>query len=71
MDNYQCYLTARVRNFKSSERDLAGEESFILQVHHRISEMETLIVAPLVMLMKTTLPFSSVPAWSVDLTLAE
>ena len=28
MDNYRCYLTARVQIFKSSEQDLAGEESF-------------------------------------------
>ena len=39
-------------------------------MHQSVLGMETLIVAPLVTLV-TMLPFLSIPAWSVDLTLAE
>ena len=70
MDNYRCYLTARVLIFKSSGQDLAGEGSFTYQVHHPIPMMETLMIAPLVTLV-TMLPSLSIPAWSMDLTLAE
>ena len=70
MDNYRCYLTARVWIFKSSEQDLAGEESFTFQVHHLVLGVETLMIAPLVTLV-TVLPSPSTPAWSVDLTLME
>ena len=70
MDNYRCYLTARVRIFKSSGQDLAGEESFTFWVHHPVPTMETLMIVPLVTLV-TILHSPSTPAWSVDLTLAE
>ena len=70
MDNYRCYLMARVWIFKSSGQDLAGEESFTLWVHHPVLAMATLMIAPLVTLV-TMLPSPSTPAWSVDLTLAE
>jgi hypothetical protein len=40
MDNYRCYLSARVRIFKSSEQDLIGEKSFILWVHLPVLEMK-------------------------------
>ena len=70
MDNYRCYLMARVRIFKSSGQDLAGEESFTLWVHHPVLGMETLMIAPLVTLV-TMLHSPSTPAWSMDLTLAE
>ena len=69
-DNYRCYLPARVWNFKSSEQDFSPV-LFILWVHLSVSEMETLMVAPLVMFTQTTSPFPSIPAWSIDLTLAE
>ena len=45
MDNYRCYLTARVRIFKSSGQDLVGEESFTFRVHHLVSAMETQMAA--------------------------
>ena len=61
MDNYRCYLTVRVRIFKSSRQDLAGEESFTLLVHHPIPGMETLMIAPLVTLVMM-LPSPSTPA---------
>ena len=70
MDNYRCYLMARVWIFKSSGQDLAGEESFTLWVHHLVLRMETLMIAPLVTQVMM-LSFLSLPAWSVDLTLAE
>ena len=41
MDNYRCYLSTRVQNFKSSGQDLTREEPFILRVHHLVSAMET------------------------------
>ena len=65
MDNYRCYLTARVWIFKSF-----GQEFFpilfIPWVHQSVPGMETLMVAPLVTLV-VMLPFLSIPAWSVDL----
>ena len=70
MDNYRCFLMARVQIFKSSGHDLAGEESFTFWVHHPVLGMETLMIAPLVTLVMM-LPSPSTPAWSVDLTLAE
>ena len=70
MDNYRCYLTARVWIFKSSRQDLAREESFTFRVHRPVPAMETLMIAPLVTLV-TMLPSPSTPSWSVDLTLAE
>ena len=70
MDNYRCYLMARVWIFKSSGQDLAGEESFTLWVHHPVLAMATLMIAPLVTLV-TMLPSPSTPAWSMDLTLVE
>ena len=48
MDNYRCYLTAKVWIFKSSGQDLAEEGSFTLRVHHLVLRMETLMIAPLV-----------------------
>ena len=41
MDNYRCYLTARIWIFKSSGQDLARETFFTLRVHHPVSMMET------------------------------
>ena len=49
MDNYRCYLMARVWIFKSSGQDLAGEESFTFRVHRSVSAMETQMAAYLVM----------------------
>ena len=49
MDHYRCYLMARVQIFKSSEQDLAGEESFTFQVHRPVSTMETQMATYLVM----------------------
>ena len=69
MNNYRCYLTARVWIFKSSRQDTFAI-LFIPWVHQLVPVMETLMVAPLVTLV-VMLPFLSIPAWSVDLTLAE
>ena len=72
MDNYRCYLTVRVRIFKSSRQDLAGEESFIPQVHHLVSVVETQMVAHLMMVTLMIMSsFLSTPTWTMDLTLAE
>ena len=68
MDNYRYYLMVRVQIFKSFGQDFTGEESFIVWVHHPVSVMETLMVAPLAMLTLMLLPFLSIPAWSMDLT---
>ena len=71
MDNYRCYLPARVQIFKSSEQD-SSLVLFILQVHLLVLEMETLMVAPLVTVTLMMMPPSlSTPAWSMDLILAE
>ena len=67
MDNYRYYLTARVQIFKSSGQDFTPV-LFILWVHHLILVMETLMVAPLVILMMS--PSPSRPAWPVGLTQA-
>ena len=69
MDNYRCYLTARVHIFKSSGHD-SFPILFIPWVHQSVPRMETLMVAPLVTLVMM-LPSPSTPAWSVDLTLVE
>ena len=72
MDNYRCYLSARVQNFKSSGQDFTGEKPFILQVHHPVSAMETRMAAHLVMVsLMVMLPSLSIPAWSVDLSWVE
>ena len=55
MNNYQCYLTARVWIFKSSEHD-SFPILFIPWVHQSVLGMETLMVAPLVTLV-AMLPF--------------
>ena len=65
MDNYRYYFTARVQIFKSSEQDFTLV-LFILRVHHPILVMETLMVAPLVILMMS--PSPSTPAWLMGLT---
>jgi hypothetical protein len=65
--NYRCYLSARVRIFKSSRQDFFPI-LFILWVHHPVSGMETLMVAPLVILTQMMSPFSSIPTWFVGLT---
>ena len=71
MDNYRCYHPVRVRIFKSSGQD-SSSILFILLVHLSVPGMETLMVAPLVMVTRMMLlPFPSTLAWSVDLTLAE
>ena len=69
MDNYRCCLTTRVQIFKSSGHDYFPI-LFIPWVHQPVQGMETLMVAPLVTLV-VMLPFLFIPAWSVDLTLAE
>ena len=56
MDNYRCYLMARVRIFKSSEQDLAGEKFYNLRVHHPVSTMETQMTVYLVMVSLMMLP---------------
>ena len=72
MDNYRCYHTAKVWIFKSSRQDLAGEKFFTLRVHHPISTMETQMAAHLVTVSLMVMsPSLSIPAWSVDVTLAE
>ena len=72
MDNYRCYLTARVQIFKSSEQDLAGEKIFTLRVHYPVSTMETQMVAHLVMAsLMVVLPSLSIPTWSMDMALME
>ena len=65
MDNYRCYLTARVWIFKSSEQDFTPI-LFIPWVHQLVPGMETLMVAPLVMVTLLMSLFPSTPAWSVD-----
>ena len=67
MDNYRYYLTVRVRIFKSSGQGFTPV-LFILQVHHPISVIETLMVAPLVIMVMS--PSPSTDAWSVGLTQA-
>ena len=70
MNNYQFYLLARVRIFKSPGQDFSPI-LFILWVHLSVPEMETLMVAPLVMVILMMMPpFPSTPVWSVDLILA-
>ena len=69
MDNYRYYLSARVLNFKSSGQD-SFSILFIPWVHQSVLGMETLMVAPFVTLL-AMLPFLSIPAWSMDLTLVE
>ena len=48
MDNYRCYLTARVWIFKSSGQASVGEESFTFHVYYSVSLMETRMAAYLV-----------------------
>ena len=69
MDNYRCYLTARVWIFKSSGQD-SSPISFIPWVHQSVLGMDTLMIAPLMTLV-IMLPSLFIPYWSVDLTLAE
>ena len=70
MDNYRSYLLARVWIFKSSGQDFCPV-LFILWVHMSIPEMETLMVAPLVMVTLMMPPFPSTLAWFVDLILVK
>ena len=65
MDNYQCYLPARVWIFKFSGHD-SSPILFILWVHLSVSKMETLMVAPLVMVTRMMAPFLSTPTLSMD-----
>ena len=66
MDNYRCYLMARVRIFKSSRQDLAGEKFFTLWVHHLVSTMVTQMAAHLVTVCLMVMsPSLSILAWSV------
>jgi len=64
MDNYQCYLSARVQIFKSYGHDLSPI-LLILCVHLLVLGMETLMVAPLKMVTLMS-PFLSIPASSMD-----
>ena len=50
MDNYRCYLMARVQIFKSSRQNSAGEESFTFWVHYPVSTMETQMAAYLMII---------------------
>ena len=60
IDNYQCYLLAMVWIFKSSGYDFSPI-LFILWVHLSVLEMETLMIALLVMVtLMTTPPFPSI-----------
>ena len=71
MDNYPFYLPARVRIFKSSGQDFSLD-LLILRVHLPVLEIETLMVAPLVVVTLMMMPHSlSTLVWSVDLILAE
>jgi hypothetical protein len=71
MDNYRCYLSARVQIFESSLQDFSPV-LFIPWLHLSVSEIETLMVAPLVMVtLMMMLPSLSLPAWSVVLILVE
>ena len=68
MDNYQFYHLARVRIFKSFGQD-SSPVLFIHSVHLSVPEMETLMVAPLLMLTLVTMLLSPFrPTWSVNLT---
>ena len=60
MDNYRCYLTARVRIFKSPGYDSAGEKSFTFRMHRLASAMEAqmaayLVTVPLMMMLPSSL----------------
>ena len=67
MDNYHCYLTVRVRIFKSTGQDLTGEKSFIPWVHYPVSTVETQMAAHLVIVtLMMTSPFLSTPVGTVD-----
>jgi hypothetical protein len=70
MDNYRFYLLARVQCFKSSEWDCS---SLIHSSSASIGpKMETLMVAPLVMVTLMMMsPFLSKLVWVVDLILAQ
>ena len=69
MDNYRCYLMARVWIFKSSGQDLAGENFYTLWVHHPVLTMETQMAAHLVTVSLMVMsPSLFIAAWSVDLT---
>ena len=62
MDNYRCYLMARVWIFKSFGQDSAREESFTFQEHHPVSAMETQMAAYLVTVsLMMMLPCSAKP----------
>ena len=65
VDNYQFYLLAGVQNFKSSGQD-SSPILFILLVHLLVPGMETLMVAPLVMVTHMLPPFPSTPTSFVD-----
>ena len=65
MDNYRCYLMARVQIFKSSGQD-PSPILLILWIHLLVSKMETLMVAPLVMVTHMLPPFPSTPTSFVD-----
>ena len=68
MDNYRCYLMAKVWIFKPSRQDLAGEKSFTLRVHHPVLEIETQMAAHLMTVSLMVMsPSLSIPAWSMDL----
>jgi hypothetical protein len=67
MDNYQFYLLERVQIFKSFGQD-SSPFLFIPRVHHLVLEMETLMVAPLMMVTLMMPPFPSRLAWAMDFT---
>ena len=70
MDNYQFYLLVRVQIFKSSRQE-SSPVLFILRMHLSVPDMETLMVAPLVMVTLMMMsPFLSRAAWSEHLILA-
>jgi hypothetical protein len=57
MDDDRCYLSVRVRIFKSIGHDFFSYLD-IPRVHLSISEMETLMVAPLVLVTDDVVTFS-------------
>ena len=67
MDNYQFLPLGEGSYFLKSSRQDFSPMLFILEVHLSVSEMETLMVAPLVLVTLMLLPFPSTLPWSMDL----
>jgi hypothetical protein len=68
IDNYRCYLLARVQTLKSPGQDFSPI-LFIPRVHMLVLEMATLMVAPLVLVILMMIsPSPFIPAWSLSWT---